>query len=182
MEFVHSVLCPFGLVTIKDIQTHPPSEVVEILLMMRNVLNRMGKIIKKILRFLFFELSRKIHRKLRWWRHKNDHNSKINIGKISNLIFLLFQPIAVNLTIWKKMYFDVAWYPPLCRKRPNEAGKSGFVKTLWKLRNVLNRMGKIIKNTAYSASFIKFPPLLRGGDLHILNWEKAAIFIDQDIN
>ena len=55
IKFVHSVLCPFGPVTIKDIQlqTHLPSEVVEILLMMRNVLNRMGKIIKKFCDFYF---------------------------------------------------------------------------------------------------------------------------------
>ena len=129
MEFVHSVVCPYGLVTIKDIQIHPPSEVVEILLMMRNVLNRMGKIIKKILRFLFFELSRKIHRKLRWWRHKNDHNSKINIGKILNLIFLSIQPIAVNLTIWKKCILMLHDTPRCVEKGPMKQANLG----LWKL-------------------------------------------------
>ena len=54
----HSASVP---VTIKDMQTPPPSsEIVETLWKIRNVLNRTEKIIKKILRFLFFNLSSKI--------------------------------------------------------------------------------------------------------------------------
>ena len=59
------------------LQTILPSVLIRFLWMMRSVLNRM----KKILRFLFSELSWKIHQKLEWWRHKNDHNSKNKIRK-----------------------------------------------------------------------------------------------------
>ena len=75
-----------SLFSTKDMQTPPPlSVLIRFLWMMRCELNRLEKKNNaKILRFLFFELSWKIHRKLGWWRQKNDQKMtitrKIKIG------------------------------------------------------------------------------------------------------
>ena len=90
---------------------------------MRNWLNRIRKILRKILRFLFFELSWKIHHKLGWWRYKNDQKMtttrKIKIGKIWNIFFFFrfsrFRIFHVNFINFEKkmilMLHDntVAW-------------------------------------------------------------------------
>ena len=106
-----------------DKQIPPPSVLIPLSWKMRNWLNRIRKILRKILRFLFFELSWKIHHKLGWWRYKNDQKMtttrKIKIGKIWNIFFFFrfsrFRIFHVNFINFEKkmilMLHDntVAW-------------------------------------------------------------------------
>ena len=48
------------------------------------------------------EFSWKIHRKLGWWHHKNDHNSKIKSEKFEIWFFFWFSRFRVNLTTSEK--------------------------------------------------------------------------------
>ena len=72
----------------------PPSEVVRFLWKMRNVLNRMKNYIIFFLRFSFFELWVKIHRKLgSFWVQKMTRTRKIKLEKTGYLVFLSIQAI-----------------------------------------------------------------------------------------
>ena len=62
-----------------------------------------------------FRVIAKFHRKLGWWRHKNDQKitltRKIKIGKIWNLVFRSIQPI-LNLSCryYLKNYLNEKYY------------------------------------------------------------------------
>ena len=93
----------FGPVPIKDMQTPPPSLLISLLWMMWSMLYSMVKIIKKILRFLFFEISWKINRKFTFFKTKLTITWKIKIGKIWFLFFLFrrFCIFHLNLTTFE---------------------------------------------------------------------------------
>ena len=107
-----------GPVPRNDKQIPSPSVLIPLSWKMRNWLNRIRKILRKILRFLFFELSWKIHHKLGWWRYKNDQKMtitrKMKIGKIWYMVFFFlfsrFRIFHVNfINFEKKNDFDVTW-------------------------------------------------------------------------
>ena len=79
-----------------------------------NVLNRMGKIMKKFSDFYFLS-SAKFHRKLGWWHHKNNQKititRKIKIGKFLNLIFLSIQLISDLVLSWEKDRWSLNQHP-----------------------------------------------------------------------
>ena len=88
---------------LRTCRSPPHSKVVPFnkwLWMVRSVLNKTGKIIKKILRHLFFELSSKIGV---IFSQKNDTKMtitrKINIRKIWKLVFLCIQPISMPISM-----------------------------------------------------------------------------------
>ena len=75
-----------------------PSVLIRFLWMMRNVLKQMKNQFSNFSDFLFFELTLKIHRKL---RYKNDHNSKNKSWKNPKFDFSLDSADSASFTwIW----------------------------------------------------------------------------------
>ena len=112
-----------GCVPLTNMQTPPPSEVVEILWKVRSVLNWTGKIIKKFSNFYFLSY----HRKL------GDFFTKKTISKNKNrknLVFLSIQPIADLSSKLKKINFEENQIFPIfifwVMSKKNVAGNSGM--------------------------------------------------------
>ena len=125
-----------------------PSSLIRFLWMIWNMLNRMKNEIIFYSDFYFFELSWKIHRKLGWWCHKNDHNSKNKNRKHLNLGFSFYSADCGFFSckfdhFWRNFYlFNILMFLEtwifFYRKRAKKK-LSKVVKFTWKIWNRLNR-------------------------------------------
>ena len=122
----------FGYLPITDMQTPlPPSLLISLLWIMGSKLYGMGKIMKKF-SYLYFS---SYHRKLGWWRHKNDTkmtiSRKMKIRKIWKLVFFLFSRFPIfHIILKNKNKILKFWkiYEKCLRKKKFERKKKNLLR------------------------------------------------------
>ena len=143
------------------------------------------------MQFLFFKLSWKfIGNKLGWWRHKNDHSSKVNPHQKNNWIYFFFKMKKKNSNILK---FTWKIWNRLNRKKNQISCLCEFYFScsgnfLLKMIPIFDEFSRITRKIKSKNQFISFFILFstfhifhknltsswgRGEGLHILNWDEA---------